>query len=561
MLHRLSYGFFRATHVLAFALLAIGIGSGCSAGDHLRALQQRAFDDGFAEWGHWGADPEKFSTWKNHSNRLIPIYTFGITLDEFAGKRSVYRVAAGIEKLYGQLPAETLNPLADYLDQTDIWCLQSKAVEELKKRYVFLIIFDGMDWETTRIASIARLGRVAYESGRGSGLWFQDYRGALTDFGWMVTSAHNNGTNVDVDKQLVRNPGGTLRGGYSASRGGDTPWNPPVSHPYLLGQEEPVKHVVADSASSGTSMTSGIKTYNGAINVAPDGTPTEPLARWLQLQRGFAIGVVTSVPISHATTASAYANNVERGDYQDLTRDLLGHASIAHVEPLAGVDVLIGSGWGEELLEDESQGENFVPGNRYLTANDLAAIDIQNGGNYVVAQSTPGRPGVIVLERAAQRAVNEGARLFGFFGCDGHLPFQTADGKYDPVIERYPPEKIQESPTLAEMTSAAIRVLESRSDRFWLMIEAGDVDWANHANNLDDAAGAVLSGDDAFRIVTDWIEQQGAWDDAAVILTADHGHYFVLTDPHALVPDGARTTSGKQPKAKKKKAVMSVDER
>jgi alkaline phosphatase len=67
------------------------------------------------------------------------------------------------------------------------------------------------------------------------------------------------------------------------------------------------------------------------------------------------------------------------------------------------------------------------------------------------------------------------------------------------------------------------------------MIEAGDVDWANHSNNIDNAIGAVLSGDEAFRMVTRWVQQQSNWDETAVILTADHGHYFVLDEPQAFV--------------------------
>ena len=67
------------------------------------------------------------------------------------------------------------------------------------------------------------------------------------------------------------------------------------------------------------------------------------------------------------------------------------------------------------------------------------------------------------------------------------------------------------------------------------MVEAGDVDWANHSNNLDDSIGAVLSGDAAFKTVTDWVEANGGWSDTAVLLTADHGHYLVLDKPDALV--------------------------
>ena len=85
------------------------------------------------------------------------------------------------------------------------------------------------------------------------------------------------------------------------------------------------------------------------------------------------------------------------------------------------------------------------------------------------------------------------------------------------------------------MTEAAIQVLHARSKTgFWLMVEAGDVDWANHDNNIDNSIGAVLSGDEAFAKITGWIENNQAWDESAVIVTADHGHYFVLDRPEAL---------------------------
>ena len=70
------------------------------------------------------------------------------------------------------------------------------------------------------------------------------------------------------------------------------------------------------------------------------------------------------------------------------------------------------------------------------------------------------------------------------------------------------------------------------------MIEAGDVDWANHNNNIDDSIGAVFSGDDAFRTVVAWVNENSNWDDSLVIVTADHGHYFVLDQPEVLAGKG-----------------------
>lgn len=512
--------------------------------DLIAELQTEAAETKQANWGHWGPNPEVYSSWTTHSNRLVPVYTFGVDLKSVSGKNSLYRDPAAIEKLYGYLPDNTLNPKAEYFDQTDIFKLQKTAIESGKKR-VILFVFDGMDWDTTRAAAISKLGKVTYQQGRGNGLHFQDYRGVETDFGFCVTSPHNNGTSVNVDRQIVTKPG-VLRGGYDAKLCGDSPWGKITDDAYPIGKSKTSKHAYTDSASSATSLTSGIKTYNSGMNVDPMGRQVLPIARTLQ-EEGFWIGVVTSVPISHATPACAYANNVNRNDYQDLTRDLIGRPSIVHRGGLSGVDVLLGCGWGIDKDKDGGQGKNFVPGNRYISAEDLAAIDVTNGGKYVVAQRTEGISGPKVLAEAVKKAKQNENRLFGFFGAqNGHLPYQTADGNFDPVVsvgnpapakaESYSAADLRENVSLKQLSLAALEILDSRSDKWWLMIEAGDVDWANHSNNIDNSIGAVHSGDDAFKAIVSWIEKNGGWEDTVLILTADHGHYFTLDRPEALTP-------------------------
>jgi len=533
-----------------------------AARDPIRALEAAAEADGRASWGHWGDQPDRYISWSNHSNRLIPVYTFGMTLDAVAGPKSVYRDAAGLTKLYGRLPEDTLNPDAEYFDQTDVYRLQLAAADAGKK-YIVLVVFDGMDWTTTRAAAIASRGRVAYDSGRGVGLGFQEY-GVLpragrrlppTDFGLCVTSPANSGTKVDVDAQAVRNPGGVTPGGYDPRRGGGTAWAADAEPRYLMGRDRGRRHAVTDSAASATSLCTGHKTYNDAINVGVDGGHLEPIARTLQA-RGYGVGVVTSVPISHATPACSYANNVTRDDYQDIARDLLGQPSIARRSvPLQGLDVLIGAGFGVRgtLEGEKDQGINFEPGGKYIADSTVAAIDVARGGKYRVVQRTPGRPGDQVLSEAARDAIEARERLFGFFGvAEGNLPYQTADGDFDPVgcrpefgphddrlrkklckINPYTDADIAENPTLADMARSALDVLATRG-RFWLMVEAGDVDWASHANDIDNCIGAVKSGDAAFQAVVAWIERHDAWDDSVVIVTSDHGHMFVLDDPAAL---------------------------
>jgi alkaline phosphatase len=505
----------------------------------VRQLQTTAIESKQADWGHWGADPTKYSSWTSHSNRLIPVYTYGINLDNVR-KNNAYHSEQRLIELYGRLPDATLNPKAEYFDQTAMYALQEEALAAGKK-HIILIVFDGMDWQTTAAAAYYKSGKI-YREGRGSGLFWQDYRGAETDFGFFVTSPWSNSEGVDVDAQTVADVDRGLGGGYDPILGGAEPWAAPTDPRYLLGQNRNRRHGVTDSASSATSLTAGIKTYNAAINVAHDGSQVTPIARELQANRGFSIGVVTNVPISHATPACAYSNNVTRNDYQDLTRDLLGLPSIAHRDqPTPGVEVLLGAGWGEVAEKEEKQGANYIPGNRFLAPGDRVSIDAAQGGRYIVAERTPGQNGAQLLAAAAQQAVAQHKRLFGFFGVTGgHLPFQTADGRYDPApsvkdVEKYSPADIEENPTLADMTRAALSVLEHDPEGFWLMVEAGDVDWANHANNLDNSIGATLSGDDAFRAVVEWIEARKAWDDTAVILTADHGHFLVLDKPEVLI--------------------------
>ena len=95
------------------------------------------------------------------------------------------------------------------------------------------------------------------------------------------------------------------------------------------------------------------------------------------------------------------------------------------------------------------------------------------------------------------------------------------------------------------LTPNRTSVLSSRSDRIWLIVEAGDVDWANHQNNIDNSIGAVLSGDEAFQAVATWIEKNMGWDKSVVLVTSDHGHYLVLDRPEGLIDAGRAAPAGK----------------
>src|SRR5258707_1851613 len=132
-------------------------------GDFVRDLQTRAIERGQSPLGHWGPQSDNYVGWKNHTNRLIPVYTYGtsgagtgIELSSYSGANSAYRSDKAVRRIYGRVPTNTVNAEADYLDQTDLASLQRAGIAGGKK-YVFLVIFDGMDWQTTWAAAIYNL--------------------------------------------------------------------------------------------------------------------------------------------------------------------------------------------------------------------------------------------------------------------------------------------------------------------------------------------------------------------------------------------------------------------
>ncbi|RUL83656.1 alkaline phosphatase [Tautonia sociabilis] len=560
----------RAAVVLGLA--AIIPGSAAPADDPIKVLQAEAIatkDTRADRPYHFGSQGpgDVFSNHASHTNRLVPVITLGrpVDLASITGENSLYRDAERLELTYGRLPANTLNPQAEYGDQSDLYRLQKRAVERGAK-HLFVVLFDGMDWPTLEAAAIVKSGDEGVcRAFRVPDLGPEFSGDGTLAVGSVVTSPTHAEGITDVDRQTVSFPPDVLQGGYDPRFAGQNPWDAPeLDAPgYLRGQSatpaerERVRqlggelHAYTDSAASAAEIASGVKSYNDSINVGPDGSFLTPLFHDLQRQ-GWKVGTVSSVPFNHASPAAMYARNVHRDDYQDLARDMLGLRSIAvdrGAPEVPGLDVVIGTGFGDSQAADaerlrRAQGANAVSGNRYLADADLQAIDSRNGGSYVVALRTEGRNGDEVLAEAARQAVDQGLRLFGFFGTSfGHLPFQTADGAYDPApglsgrAEEYSAADIAENPTLAEMTEAALAVLGAEPGRpFALFLEAGDVDWALHDNNLDNAIGAVFSGEAAIRTLISWVEANSSWDESALIITADHGHYLVLDDPSALVP-------------------------
>jgi alkaline phosphatase len=491
-----------------------------------------------------------------------------------------------------------------------------------------LMIGDGMGWEVARAAAIQAQINAGnkgnklsdfYTSGQGSGLNLQKLTGygLATTYGTTIagTSGTYNVSNSALNEPSVLIPGATagttvpgttltvptgtapllpgfsfdptfnagisasggakvadgVKGnlvGYDPVKGGATPWTAGTDKEYI-------KYSYPDSANTATTLYTGVKSYNAAIGVDIFEQPLDGiLAQAARL--GKATGLVTSVPIDHATPAAAAANVSNRNKYDTAfpALDNILQQELRIYQP----NVLLGGGHplsnsptllpvGVEPIRDNT----YIKPETYTELSTKPNATGTNSNIYGYTFLERGKDAATVLAEIAKTIdPDKDGHLLGLYGArgqDGNLPVSSANGDYsttglgmfsinsskglkqDFVRPLLPGEtdasfiarERNENPTLNDLTKAALEVLGKDKDGMWLMIEGGDIDWAEHDNSIDNAIGTMFDFDKAVGSVLDWISKNGGWEQNELIITADHDHYLTLNDnfPELLRTKGA----------------------
>jgi len=79
---------------------------------------------------------------------------------------------------------------------------------------------------------------------------------------------------------------------------------------------------VTDSAAGATALSSGHKSYNGAVAVDTDKKPVKTMLEMAK-ERGMTTALVVTSQINHATPASFTAHNESRYNYDDIANDYI----------------------------------------------------------------------------------------------------------------------------------------------------------------------------------------------------------------------------------------------
>lgn len=235
---------------------------------------------------------------------------------------------------------------------------------------------------------------------------------------------------------------------------------------------------VTDSAASATALATGVKTYNGAVGIDAGHNELPSLISKAR-ELGYTTGLIATSQINHATPASFVAHDESRRNYDAIADDFLGADGQSPV-----ADLLLGGGTKYFVRPDRNLVSEFrAQGYQYLTRLDK-------------------------LDELTLPSI-------GLFAPKGLTPALGSE---------YPKR-------LTMMTQAALSQLPNQDKPFVLMIEASQIDWCGHANDI---ACAMAEMDDfaaALEQVKAYVDARG---DTLMVATADHSTGGLTLGKHGV---------------------------
>ena len=229
---------------------------------------------------------------------------------------------------------------------------------------------------------------------------------------------------------------------------------------------------ITDSAAAGTALSTGYKTGNGMLGVTPDTVAVTSIARQLK-DKGYGVGIVTSVYADDATPGAYYAHVASRKMYYDI--DVYAANS--------GYEFIGGAGL-KGLVDSEGN------------PTDIPVIMKQNG-----VQIVRGPEGIKEIN-------SEKVVLLSMEGMPDYNIGYTIDS-------------IPGALTLPLITETCLSHLEKQSpEHFFMMVEGGNIDHALHGNDAGAAIIEILNFNDALKVAYDFYLSHP--DETLILVSADH---------------------------------------
>ena len=294
----------------------------------------------------------------------------------------------------------------------------------------------------------------------------------------------------------------------------------------------------ADDAAAMSAYMTGVKVNNGVLSQTADTRPydenglphathgetTCPTAgngaravTLLELAKasGRAAGIVTTARVTESTTAASFAHLCNRGAENSIAGQLVPGGPDANRQLGEGIDVVLGGGWQNFLPKDDPRGSSRSD------TRDLFA-EMRARGYTVIGRQIE----LAALGRGAQAGAQSDAQPVGkLIGL-----FNRSRMNFD--IDRAGTTE----PSLAEMTTRAIDLLQRNPAGYLLIVEGGRIGDAFDRSQARKGLHEGRAFDDAINAA---IEQVRALDpelrNTVIVVTANHDHTLVMNGNSALV--------------------------
>lgn len=263
-------------------------------------------------------------------------------------------------------------------------------------------------------------------------------------------------------------------------------------------------HLTVDSACSATHLATGHSAPLESIGLTKQGDPARTILE-IARNKGMRTGLVSDTRITHATPASFAAHIRHRSLENDIALALLH----------TGVDVML-SGGLRHFLPRAIHTDDALR-THYLSQTGFDQLSSsRNDDRDLLAEAQAA--GYRVATHRHQLSSASAPKLLGLFALSGMSDAIQA--------HRHRADPLRHEPTLREMSAAALRLLSASDDThadnnpgFFLMIEAGQIDWAGHNNDAGTLLHELLRLDATLALLHQWVS---ARNDTLLIVTADH---------------------------------------
>lgn len=273
--------------------------------------------------------------------------------------------------------------------------------------------------------------------------------------------------------------------------------------------------LVVDSACSATQLATGLACRSEMIGLDIDGNPAQSVLEKAK-SMGKATGLVSDTRISHATPAAFAAHRAHRSQEAGIAEDLIHNQ----------VDVLLSGGLSFFIPQSAQTLSQTVQ--QRITAAGLTLKSKRQDNLNLLKQAE--QQGYRLAFSRAELAQTQHLPVLGLFQ-NSVMP--------DAISERQDSQRSY--PSLEEMTAKALELLEPSSQGFFLMIEAGQIDWAAHNNDAGGLLHELLKFDRVLNLVFNWAK---ARNDTLIVVTADHETGGFGFSYHQSEPPPPQTLSG-----------------